>query len=181
MPAGRRLQHVDAVNTFRYVGISRVIVTRRFVYSNPVFLQFYSSGFDSRRLHRKHPVQLTSCAAGGKAHLSANTFMLAGDDSPQTSLRGPKGFSSYCVRPEEQARQDNGVNLYEDEAMRMLVVFASFAAVIGVATPAQADRGSNDSGPDASFLAAVDKAGITYERSCRHCSRQKGVRTDGPG
>ncbi|MFZ1176755.1 MAG: DUF732 domain-containing protein [Mycobacterium sp.] len=44
----------------------------------------------------------------------------------------------------------------------MLVVLASFAAVIGVATPAQADPGSNASGPDASFLAALDKAGITY-------------------
>jgi hypothetical protein len=64
------------------------------------------------------------------------------------------------VRPE--GRQDNGANLYENEAMRMLVVLASFAAVIGAATPAQADPGSNDSGPDAGFLAALDKAGITY-------------------
>jgi Protein of unknown function (DUF732) len=46
--------------------------------------------------------------------------------------------------------------------MRMLVVLASFAAVIGAATPAQADP-SNDSGPDASFLAALDNAGITYQ------------------
>ena len=45
----------------------------------------------------------------------------------------------------------------------MLVVFASFAAVIGVATPAQADPGSNGSGPDASFLAALDKAGVPYQ------------------
>ncbi len=44
----------------------------------------------------------------------------------------------------------------------MLVVLASFAAVIGVATPAQADPGSNDSGPDASFLAELNKAGIPY-------------------
>lgn len=43
--------------------------------------------------------------------------------------------------------------------MRKLLVFASLAAVIGVATPAQADPGN---GPDASFLAALDKAGITY-------------------
>jgi hypothetical protein len=47
--------------------------------------------------------------------------------------------------------------------MRMLAVLASFAVVIGVATPAQADPASNDSGPDASFLAALDNAGITYQ------------------
>ncbi|HUE35294.1 MAG TPA: DUF732 domain-containing protein [Mycobacterium sp.] len=63
----------------------------------------------------------------------------------------------------EQARQDNGTNLYEDEAMRMLVVLASFAAVIGVATPAQADPNGNNSGADASFLSALDNAGITYD------------------
>jgi Protein of unknown function (DUF732) len=51
--------------------------------------------------------------------------------------------------------------LYEDEAMRFLVIFASFAVVLGVATPAQADPGS--SGPDASFLAALTQAGITYQ------------------
>jgi hypothetical protein len=45
----------------------------------------------------------------------------------------------------------------------MLVMLASFAAVIGVAAPAQADPGGNDSGPDASFLAALDNAGITYQ------------------
>ena len=44
--------------------------------------------------------------------------------------------------------------------MRLLVVFAGFAAAVSVATPAQADPGSNDSGPDASFLAALDKAGV---------------------
>ncbi len=46
--------------------------------------------------------------------------------------------------------------------MRMLVVLAGFAAVIGVAAPAGADPGSSGSGPDASFLAALDSAGITY-------------------
>jgi hypothetical protein len=60
-------------------------------------------------------------------------------------------------------RQDNDARLYENEAMRMLVALASFAAVIGMAAPAQADPGSSDSGPDASFLAALDKAGITYQ------------------
>lgn len=47
--------------------------------------------------------------------------------------------------------------------MRMLVMLASFAAVIGVATPAQADPSGNESGPDASFLAGLDNAGITYQ------------------
>jgi uncharacterized protein DUF732 len=45
----------------------------------------------------------------------------------------------------------------------MLVVLASFAAVLGVATPAQADPNGNGSGPDASFLTALDNAGITYQ------------------
>ena len=45
--------------------------------------------------------------------------------------------------------------------MRFLVMLAGFAAVLGVATPALADPGS--SGPDASFLAALTKAGITYQ------------------
>lgn len=40
-------------------------------------------------------------------------------------------------------------------------MIAGFAAVLGVSTPAQADPGN--SGPDASFLAALDKAGITYQ------------------
>lgn len=47
--------------------------------------------------------------------------------------------------------------------MRMLVVLASFAAVIGVAAPAQADPGGANSGPDANFLSALDNAGITYQ------------------
>jgi Protein of unknown function (DUF732) len=57
--------------------------------------------------------------------------------------------------------RDSGANLYEDEAMRFLIMLAGFAAVFGVATPAQADPGT--SGPDASFLAALSKAGITYQ------------------
>jgi hypothetical protein len=47
--------------------------------------------------------------------------------------------------------------------MRTLVVVAGFAAVIAVATPAQADPESSASDSDASFLAALDKAGITYQ------------------
>jgi hypothetical protein len=57
--------------------------------------------------------------------------------------------------------RDIGANLYEDEAMRFLFMLAGFAAVLGAATPAQADPGN--SGADASFLAALNKAGITYQ------------------
>ena len=42
--------------------------------------------------------------------------------------------------------------------MRMYVVLASFAAVVGLATPAHADPD-----PDASFLAALNNARITYQ------------------
>ena len=45
--------------------------------------------------------------------------------------------------------------------MRFLIMLAGFAAVLGMATPAQADPGN--SGPDASFLATLTKAGITYQ------------------
>jgi hypothetical protein len=48
--------------------------------------------------------------------------------------------------------QDKGGDLYEDEAMRLLVVLAILAAAIGLATPAQADPD-----PDADFLAAPNK------------------------
>lgn len=57
--------------------------------------------------------------------------------------------------------RDNGANLYEDGPMRFLVMLASFAAMLGMATPAQADPGN--AGSDASFLAALKKAGITYQ------------------
>jgi hypothetical protein len=42
--------------------------------------------------------------------------------------------------------------------MRLLVVFAGFAATIGLAAPAQADAAA-----DANFLAALNNAGITYK------------------
>lgn len=45
--------------------------------------------------------------------------------------------------------------------MRFLVMLAGFAAVLGAATPTQADPGTT--GPDASFLAALNQAGITYQ------------------
>jgi hypothetical protein len=53
------------------------------------------------------------------------------------------------------------VYLYEDEAVRFLVILASFAAVLGLATPAQADPGTSVS--DASFLGGLTKAGITFQ------------------
>jgi Protein of unknown function (DUF732) len=45
--------------------------------------------------------------------------------------------------------------------VRVLAVLVGFTAAIGVAAPAGADSGN--SGPDASFLAALDTAGITYQ------------------
>lgn len=42
--------------------------------------------------------------------------------------------------------------------MRGILVLAIFAAVVAVAVPAQADPG-----PDANFLAELNKAGITYQ------------------
>ncbi|OBH12579.1 hypothetical protein A5695_16195 [Mycobacterium sp. E1747] len=44
--------------------------------------------------------------------------------------------------------------------MRMLLLLASFAAVIGAAAAAQADPVGS---PDASFLAALDQAGVPYK------------------
>lgn len=44
--------------------------------------------------------------------------------------------------------------------MRMLVVLASLAAVVAMATQAQADPAGN---PDASFLSALDQAGVPYK------------------
>jgi hypothetical protein len=46
--------------------------------------------------------------------------------------------------------------------MRLLAVLASLAAIIGLAVPAQADPSGSDPGLDASFLGALDQAGITY-------------------
>ncbi len=51
-----------------------------------------------------------------------------------------------------------GVNLYENEAMRTLVVLALMAAATALAGPAYADPN-----PDAGFLATLDKASITYK------------------
>jgi hypothetical protein len=50
----------------------------------------------------------------------------------------------------------------DDEAMRLFVVLASLAAIIGQAAPVQADPGPADPGQDASFLSQLSQAGITY-------------------
>ncbi len=52
--------------------------------------------------------------------------------------------------------EDIGADLYKDEAMRLPIALASFAAVIGLAAPAQADG-------DGDFLAGLNNAGITYQ------------------
>ena len=49
----------------------------------------------------------------------------------------------------------------DDEAMRLLVVLASLAAIIGGAVPAQPDPRSADPGLHASFLSHLTHAGIT--------------------
>lgn len=46
--------------------------------------------------------------------------------------------------------------------MRMPVMLASLAVLIGVAAPAHADPAAN-SARDASFIAALNQAGITYQ------------------
>jgi Protein of unknown function (DUF732) len=46
--------------------------------------------------------------------------------------------------------------------MRPHIALASLAVAIGVAVPAQADPSSADSGTDASFLAALRQAGISF-------------------
>jgi len=53
--------------------------------------------------------------------------------------------------------EDNGADLYKDEDMRLPIVLASFAAVIGLPAPAQADA-------DGDFLAGLNNAGITYKK-----------------
>jgi hypothetical protein len=61
--------------------------------------------------------------------------------------------------------------------MRLPVVLASLAALIGLAVPAHADPG-----PDAGFLDALNNAGITYHNgpdANRH--RSTGMPVDGPG
>jgi Protein of unknown function (DUF732) len=61
----------------------------------------------------------------------------------------------------------------DDVAMRPLGVFASLAVTIGLAVPAQADPVSPDPGLDASFLGALDKAGITYRNGANAVSAAK--------
>ena len=46
--------------------------------------------------------------------------------------------------------------------MRLLVVLASLAVIIGQAAPAQADPTPTDPGLDASFLNQLNQAGISY-------------------
>jgi hypothetical protein len=48
---------------------------------------------------------------------------------------------------------DDGIDLYENEAMRTLLVLAAVAAATSLAAPAQADP---DPVPDSDFLAALD-------------------------
>ena len=60
--------------------------------------------------------------------------------------------------------------MYEDESMRTLVVLATLAAATGLAAPAHADPS-----PDTSFLAGLDKAGITYHSGLEAVAAAKQV------
>jgi len=64
---------------------------------------------------------------------------------------------SHC----SSSGQDNGADLHENESMRLLVVLAGVAAVISFAATAQADP----SGSDATFIAALNNARITYHNA----------------
>ena len=52
--------------------------------------------------------------------------------------------------------------LSHDGAMRRLLVLLGVAAALGLGAPAQADPTSTAPGVDASFLDALEKAGITF-------------------
>ncbi len=56
--------------------------------------------------------------------------------------------------------------------MRLLPVLISVAAMLGVVAPAQADSDNSD---DAAFLAALTKAGITYQSPDRAVAAGKKV------
>jgi len=71
-------------------------------------------------------------------------------------------FDAQGCCPTKRSRQDNRADVEDDGAMRLLVVFAGLAAIIGLAVPAQADPDSTDPGLDASFLGQLNQAGITY-------------------
>jgi hypothetical protein len=73
----------------------------------------------------------------------------------------PPAIAGSVVVIRVELERDNVANVYEDEAMRFLVMLAGLTAALGVATPAQADPGN--AGPDVSFLAALKQAGITYQ------------------
>jgi hypothetical protein len=53
--------------------------------------------------------------------------------------------------------EDNGADLYKDEDIRLPIVLASFAAVIGLAAPAQADA----FWPGSAMRASAIKADLT--------------------
>jgi hypothetical protein len=69
-------------------------------------------------------------------------------------------FDPGCC-PANRSRQDNRADVDDDGAMRLLVVLACLAGIIGLAVPAQADP-STDPGVDASFLDSLKRANITY-------------------
>jgi hypothetical protein len=67
--------------------------------------------------------------------------------------------------------RDSGVDVDDDGAMRPRGVLAGLALIIGLAAPAHADPA--DPGVDASFLNALDRAGITYRNGANAVSAAK--------
>jgi Protein of unknown function (DUF732) len=67
--------------------------------------------------------------------------------------------SSHELFKQSEFDRMTATDLYDDEAMRLLVVLASFTTVVSLATPAQAEP----SGLDATFLTELNNAGITYQ------------------
>jgi hypothetical protein len=71
--------------------------------------------------------------------------------------------------------EDNGTDQYEDEDMRLPIVLASFAAVIGLAAPAQADA-DGDSGRAQQRRHHLSKRTVTATKSA--CLKVVGTALD---
>jgi Protein of unknown function (DUF732) len=80
--------------------------------------------------------------------------MSQGRGRPSTLLYAP---FSHC----SGSGQDNGADAPENRLVRLLVVLAGFATIISFAAPARADP----SGSDATFIAALTNARITYHNA----------------
>jgi hypothetical protein len=73
-------------------------------------------------------------------------------------------FDSARLESAGPIRQDNRADLHDDGPMRLLIVLANVAAVIGLAVPAHADPPPPPPDPasDSTFLDSLNKAGMVY-------------------